>query len=159
MSTENVQQQAEDTQLNDFGRLTLKFLQFGQNASNNLTEVWGEMSAKDWIRLIIIIGAYMLLRPYATKYLGKRQVEQMEEDDRKEKEKAKAKLSPNALRGEGNPYEDIDEYYDEAETTGAGWGEKARTRQRVMLKKLLEAEERRREEEEDDKDIADLLED
>lgn len=156
MDTENDQHQPEQgdqAELNDFGRVAFWFLKYGQNATNNLSQVFTEMTPKEWIRLVIIVGAYMLLRPYVTKYLGKKQVEAMEREEAKEK----AKISPNELRGGKVSIDDDD---DEAETSGAAaWGEKARTRQRTMLKQMIEAEERRKQEEEDDKDIEDLLED
>lgn len=158
MDTDNHQHQSEQgdkAELNDFGKITLAFLKFGQNATHNLSQVFEEMTLREWIRLVMIVGAYLLLRPYAQQYLGKKSIESME----KENAKQKAKISPNELRGAKAPMEEEDDDDDEAETTGAAWGEKARTRQRYLLKSLLEAEERRKQEEEDDKDIADLLED
>ncbi|KAL6849532.1 hypothetical protein ACO1O0_009073 [Amphichorda felina] len=155
MDTENDQHQSGQAELNDFGKIALRFLKFGQNATNTLSQVFEEMTPKEWIRLVMIVGTYLLLRPYAQSYLGKRQVESMERANAKEKA---AQISPNELRGEGRPA-DYDDDDDEAEASGSAWGEKARTRQRVMLKHLLEAEERRKQEEDDDKDIADLLED
>ncbi|KAG9255356.1 trafficking PGA2-domain-containing protein [Emericellopsis atlantica] len=161
MSSHEEQPPADQTELNDFGKLTYQFLKFGQNASSNVSNAFNDMTLQQWLRLVVIVGAYLLLRPYVTTYLGKRQVESMEKQDKAEKEKAK--ISPNQLRGEeAGPYEEEvdDDEAEAAEATGAsGWGAKARTRQRVMLKKMLEAEEKRRWEEEEDEDIADLLED
>ncbi|KAF4972953.1 hypothetical protein FZEAL_9469 [Fusarium zealandicum] len=154
------QQQPEQDQveLNAVGKLTAQFLQYGANASNNLANTFNDMSMQSWIRLVVIVGGYMLLRPYAMKMITKGAVRKMEEEDEKEKEreKLKAQISPNELRGLADGEEDSD---GEGEGTGTDWGQKARVRQRTMLKDLLEAEERRREEEEEDKDIADLLED
>lgn len=157
MDPETEQPQAEQTeqaQLNDFGKIAFHFLKYGQNATNNLKGVFSEMTPQEWIRLIAIVGAYLLLRPYAMKWLGKRQVESMEKQEAEEK----AKLSPNDLRDGTKLPEDEDDDED-GETSATDWGSRARTRQRTMLKQLLEAEERRKQEEDDDKDIADLLED
>jgi len=162
MSSHEEEPPADYTELNDFGKLTYQFLKFGQNASSNMSKAFNDMTIHQWLRLVVIVGAYLLIRPYVTTYLGKRQVGTMEKQDKAEKEKAK--ISPNQLRGEkAGPYEeeeDDDDDEEGAEATGtSGWGAKARTRQRVMLKKMLEAEEKRRWEEEEDEDIADLLED
>ncbi|KAI6782961.1 Processing of GAS1 and ALP protein-like protein [Emericellopsis cladophorae] len=161
MSSHEDEPPVGQTELNDFGKLTYQFLKFGQNASSNVSNAFNDMTIHQWLRLVVIVGAYLLLRPYVTTYLGKRQVESMEKQDKAEKEKAK--ISPNQLRGEkAGPYEEEEHDDDDegAEATGvSGWGAKARTRQRVMLKKMLEAEEKRRWEEEEDEDIADLLED
>ncbi|VUC21162.1 unnamed protein product [Clonostachys rosea] len=168
MDSQSESQQSEQDKLNDFGRLTLQVAKYGQNMSNNLHSTFANMTVHGWIRLIVIVGGYMLLRPYALKYLGKRQFESMEEQERKdreEEEKRGAKISPNQLRGQNgatvNLDEDEEEFFeeDEGKSSATRWGQKARIRQRTMIKDLLEREERRRQEEEDDKDIEDLLED
>ncbi|KAF4332118.1 trafficking PGA2 domain protein [Fusarium beomiforme] len=148
------QPQGEQPELNAFGKLTAQFLQYGANASNNISNAFESMDTKAWIRLTVIVGGYMLLRPLFLKFVTKGAVQKMEDEDAREKRKAQ--ISPNELRGLVEDEPEIDE---EGDGTGADWGQKARVRQRTMLKDLLEAEERRREEEEDDKDIADLLED
>ncbi|KAH7166106.1 trafficking PGA2-domain-containing protein [Dactylonectria macrodidyma] len=156
MDTETAQQQPLETEkieLNALGKVAAQFLQYGANASNNLSAGFSNMDTKGWIRLIVIVGGYMLLRPYVLKMAGKVAVRKMEEQDEKEKE-AKAKISPNELR---DGYEEDVQADAEGDGTGADWGQKARVRQRVMLKNMLEAEELRRQEEEDDKDIEEFL--
>ncbi|SPJ83850.1 uncharacterized protein FTOL_10366 [Fusarium torulosum] len=148
------QAQGEQVELNAFGKFTAQFLQYGANASNNISTAFDSMDTKAWLRLTVIVGGYMLLRPLALKFITKGAVAKMEDAD--EQEKRKAQISPNELRGLAENEPDIDA---EGDGTGTDWGQKARVRQRTMLKEMLEAEERRREEEEDDKDIADLLED
>jgi hypothetical protein len=148
------QAQGEQVELNAFGKFTAQFLQYGANASNNISTAFDSMDTKAWLRLTVIVGGYMLLRPLALKFITKGAVAKMEDAD--EQEKRKAQISPNELRGLAEDEPDIDA---EGDGTGTDWGQKARVRQRTMLKEMLEAEERRREEEEDDKDIADLLED
>lgn len=146
--------EADQAELNDFGKIAVQFLKYGQNASNNLQAVFTEMSVQQWLRLVIVVGGYILLRQQAIKYMSRKKVDSMEDEDAK----AKAELSPNQLRGEKGPVE-IGDVDDEGEGTASDWGANARVRQRKMLKHLMEAEERRRQDEEDDKDIADLLED
>ncbi|KAI0840064.1 DUF1531-domain-containing protein [Hypoxylon sp. FL0890] len=126
--------------------------------SNNLSESFSSMTAKEWIRLIIIVGAYMLLRPYIIKLGAKHQEKQLEKHF-KEEEERQAQISPNQLRGELGIPEDSDEE-EQAETTASDWGKKARKRQRNMIKKLLDAEEKRLQElqeDEEDKDIEQYL--
>lgn len=149
------QPEGEQAELNTLGKATLQFLQFGANASNNLSKTFNDISVHGWIRLIMIVGGYLLLRPWLMKASSKLGVKEMEKQEAKDK--AKAKMSPNELRGQG-PDEEEDEEEDAA-ATGADWGQKARIRQREVLKRLIEAEEKRREEEDDLKDIEDLLED
>jgi hypothetical protein len=84
-----------------------------------------------------------------------------EEESARADAEAKAKISPNELRGRVEIPEDTDEE-DEAtgEASGPDWGKKARRRQREMIKRMLDAEEQRlREtlEEQEDKDIEEFL--
>ncbi|KAH8167520.1 hypothetical protein CIB48_g709 [Xylaria polymorpha] len=126
--------------------------------TNNVTTSLTNMTAKQWIRLIAIVGAYALLRPYIIKLGAKHSA--------KEFEKAQqdvAEISPNQLRGEiGIPDEsdDDDAGPEQGETSSADWGKKARKRQRRMIKQLLDAEEQRLQEtfdEQADKDIEEFL--
>ncbi|KAI0525652.1 protein trafficking Pga2 [Xylaria bambusicola] len=116
------------------------------------------MTAQQWIRLIAIVGAYALLRPYIIKLGAKHQEKQFEKAQQEV-----AEISPNQLRGElGIPDESDDDDDDDAqgEATAADWGKKARKRQRNMIKQLLDAEEKRLQEtldEQEDKDIEEFL--
>ncbi|KAJ8123246.1 hypothetical protein ONZ43_g758 [Nemania bipapillata] len=114
------------------------------------------MSAQQWIRLVAIVGAYALLRPYVIKMGAKYQEKQFE----KAQQEDTTKISPNQLRGELGIPEDSEDDDEEAETTAADWGKKARKRQRNMIKQLLDAEEKRLQEtldEQEDKDIEEFL--
>jgi hypothetical protein len=160
MSSEAQQQEPRDGELNDFGRIAFKFVEYGANASRNLQDSFGNMTMQHYLRLICIVGGYLLLRPQIMKFMTHNATKEMEKRDAMEKAAAKAKISPNELRS-GKPetvQEDEDEYY-EGQGTGADWGSKARTRQRLMLKKLMEAEEKRRQDEDDEKEIAEFLQD
>jgi hypothetical protein len=84
-----------------------------------------------------------------------------EEESARADAEAKAKISPNELRGRVEIPEDTDEEDETAgEASGPDWGKKARRRQREMIKRMLDAEEQRlREtlEEQEDKDIEEFL--
>ncbi|KAH6892092.1 trafficking PGA2-domain-containing protein [Thelonectria olida] len=160
MDPETQQQQPvdnEQVELNALGKFVAQFLQYGANASNNLSSTFTSLDTKGWLRLIMIVGGYMLLRPYIMKLSTKVAVKKMEEQDAKEKAEAEAKaqISPNELRGIAEQEPELDP---EGDGTGADWGQRARVRQRVMLKDMLEAEEQRRLDEESDKELDDLLE-
>ncbi|KAK0652142.1 protein trafficking Pga2 [Cercophora newfieldiana] len=125
--------------------------------STNLQATFDSTTPKKWIQLIIIAGAYMLLRPYIIKLGSKSQMKTHERESAEA-----AAISPNELRGRVQIPEDSDSEDDAptAQATGPDWGKKARRRQRDMIKKLLEAEERRLQEtkeEEEDKDIEEYL--
>ncbi|KAI0119430.1 DUF1531-domain-containing protein [Daldinia grandis] len=127
--------------------------------NNNVSESFTSMTAKEWIRLVIIVGAYALLRPYIIKLGAKHQEKQLEKQFAEE-EANQAEISPNQLRGEIGVPEDSDDEEEQAETTASDWGKKARKRQRNMIKKLLDAEEKRLQElqeDEEDKDIEQYL--
>lgn len=148
---------ADAPSLNLLGQAAAKLLEYGNNASNNLQDTFTKMTIHGWLRLTVIVGGYLLLRPYVLKHGVKTAVSKMEDDE--ERERAKAALTPNELRGAKQQLEEHLED-DGGDGTGADWGQKARVRQRIMLKEMLEAEEQRRmEEEEDDRDIAEFLED
>lgn len=158
MDPETQQQPLDDEQveLNALGKFMAQFLQYGANATNNLSSTFSSMDTKSWLRLVMIVGGYMLLRPYLLKLSTKVAMKKMEEQEQKDKAAAKAQISPNELRG---IYEEEPEVDAEGDGTGADWGQKARVRQRVMLKQMIEQEEQRRLEEESDKELDDLLED
>lgn len=152
------QPQGQD-HLNDFGKIAFQFVKYGQNATNNIAQVFNDMTPKEWIRLVAIVGAYLLIRPYVLKHATKKNVERMEKESKEREEQAK--ISPNELRG-GKKAIDGDDSDDEGESSTTDWGAKARTRQRTLIKRLMKAEEERKQElqdDEDDRDIADLLED
>ncbi|KAI0396119.1 DUF1531-domain-containing protein [Xylariaceae sp. FL0594] len=129
---------------------------FSDRLKNNVSLSFTSMTLEQWIRLVAIVGAYALLRPYIIKWGAKYQEKQFEKD-----QKEVAEISPNQLRGElGIPDPSDDEEDDQGDSTATDWGKKARTRQRKMIKQLLEAEEKRLEEtfdEQADKDIEEFL--
>lgn len=123
-------------------------------------------SPEYWIRLVIVVGAYILIRPYLIKLGGKAQMNQHEreaaETAAEEEARAKAKMSPNELRGHSIqiPEESDSEGENEGQASSSDWGKKARRRQRTMIKKILNAEEKRLQElqeDDEDKDIEEFL--
>lgn len=129
--------------------------------TTNVSQSFAMMDAQKWIRLIAVVGAYLLLRPYILKIGGKQQAKQLQ----KESDEAEAEITANELRGHiGIPDASDDDEPVEAEATAAStateWGKKARKRQRNMLKKMIDEEEARLQElqdDEEDKDIEQYL--
>jgi hypothetical protein len=139
------------------------FTMAGERFTTNLVGSFSTMTLKHWIRLVMIVGTYMLVRPYIIKFSAKYQQKQFE---KAHEEDAAAAISPNQLRGQVDIPEDSDDEGEvqdpeaTAASTSADWGKKARKRQRVMLKKLIDAEEQRLQElqdDEEDKDIEQYL--
>lgn len=154
--------------MEDIGGTIVDILKFwGNNLRTNFRNMFLNTSTEQYLQLVIIVGAYLLIRPYLLKYAEKTQAKQYEKELKNgESNTAKAKISPNSLRGKVEVPDDTDEE-DDNETSGANWGKKARRRQRKYVKKILSEEEQRLEEEdrlakeiEDalDEDIKELLE-
>ncbi|CAK7220650.1 hypothetical protein SCUCBS95973_004231 [Sporothrix curviconia] len=154
---------------------------------DNVSDSLGNLTLQQWIRLIAIAGAYMLLRPYIIKLGGRYQMKQHEADEKASLAEAvaiangeKPALSANDLRGGGQKStavpaglgSDLDDSGDDdsgvpgagatSTATGTDWGKNARKRQRKMLRQLLEAHEQQladAQADEEDKDIEEFLED
>ena len=139
----------------------------------NTGKSFSDMSPKDYIRLIIIVCTYLLIRPYLLKLGAHVQKKQLEKEERRAEEERKAReggLNANDLRGgrkieiPGVESEDEDEEEVVVDaTTGERvheWGRKARVRQRKFIRKTMEEHERRLAEKatESDQEIEDLLE-
>jgi hypothetical protein len=139
--------------------------EFVESRVGNLWASFSRLKPQGWIRLIWIVGAYILLRPYLMK-LGARAQERQHEKESAEAVSTGAELHPNDLRGGKkvaipglNSDDDADE---KTEAKPGQWGKKARVRQRKFVRETLEKEEKRlqdEQEQEDLKDVADLLED
>lgn len=115
------------------------------NFWRNLTGVFDDMDSRRWIRMIAAVGAYLLLRPLLVKLGEKIQNKQYAKTMESSQKGPKAKISPNALRGQVEPIQDEDE--EEEEIKGVESGKKARKRQ---LKKA-------REEQQDEDSQADVM--
>ncbi|CAK7263389.1 hypothetical protein SEPCBS119000_000450 [Sporothrix epigloea] len=150
---------------------------------NNVSSSFGSLTIQQWIRLVAIAGAYMLLRPYLIKLGGRLQMKQHEADEKASLAEAvaiaageKPALSANDLRGGGKKStavpaglgSDLDDSDDDAGpgatsmASGTDWGKNARKRQRKILRQMLEAHEQQladAQADEEDKDIEEFLED
>lgn len=126
---------------------------------NNFKQAFENFTPEKWIRLVMIVGAYLLLRPYLIKLAGRTQMQQHEKEE--QEAEARAKLSSNSIRGQVDIPDNSDEE-DGAQTSASDWGKKARRRQRDMLKKMVDAHEKKlaeEQEDDEDKDIEEFLED
>ncbi|KAF2424393.1 DUF1531-domain-containing protein [Tothia fuscella] len=131
------------------------------NFQRNTKSSFARMSTKNWIRLTVVVCAYILLRPHIMKIMAKVQAKQLQKMG-DEDTAARAEMDANDLRGivkiPGVESDDDDEVEEVRENE---WGRKARVRQRKVVRKAME----RHEEmlsmvgHESDKDIEDLLED
>ncbi|KAJ2899976.1 trafficking PGA2 [Zalerion maritima] len=145
-----------------------------ERLSRNLVEPLKEIDTTSWIRLVIIVCGYLLLRPYLVKFGEKQAMKGYEEasadgSELSGKKKTKGKVDPNDLRNLVDIPDNTDSEGDdegEGETTAANvkaseWGTKARRRQRRVVKQILEQEEKRIQEalgDDEDKDIEEFLE-
>ncbi|AEO62681.1 d91c2a8f-e57a-4b5f-89e2-91e5767f3389 [Thermothielavioides terrestris] len=133
----------------------------GDRFVTNLKGSFTDLTLEKFIRIVIVAGGYLLLRPYLLKLGGRAQMRAHEEEAARADAVAKAKISPNELRGRVQIPDDTDDEDERAaEASGPEWGKKARRRQREMIRKLLDAEEQRlreSQEELEDKDIEEFL--
>ncbi|KAG5940294.1 hypothetical protein E4U59_002548 [Claviceps monticola] len=153
------------SQLSTFAQLTSRLAEYGSNATHNISEGFSSMTTQGWIRVIVIAGGYMLLRPYLQQLITKGALRKMEADDKKAREADGSdelphpELTPNEYRGIKEKLYADENDNEGADGTGSDWGQKARVRQRQMLRDLLEEDERRRAAQDEDADIQEFLED
>ncbi|KAI5804178.1 protein trafficking Pga2 [Peziza echinospora] len=125
--------------------------------NKSITVLGRTYNVHEVIRIIAIIGAYALLRPYLLKLSEKFQ----ERDHARPLNASAEHNSPAATGGsQSSTLKSIGD--DDAESDGEdmSWGAKARRRardERRQRKFLMEEEERARAEEESDEDIAEYL--
>ncbi|KAF2190817.1 DUF1531-domain-containing protein [Zopfia rhizophila CBS 207.26] len=133
---------------------------WANNFTRNTSAAFAQMRLQDYIRLIVIIGGYCLLRPYLMKLGAKMQTKAHEKDA--VEGAGEAEIHPNELRGkvEIPGVEDSDEEEEDEEAKPGDWGRNARVRQRKFIREALEREEQRlrdEQEAESDKDIEEFL--
>lgn len=137
---------------------------FATNFLHNIENAL-DMDLRTTIRLVVVVGAYLLIRPYLLKGGAKMQEKQHDKVIAADKKReaaaaAAAVISPNSLRGKVEVPEDTESEEEEGQASGVNWGGKARKKQRRVLRKILEGDEKMRMDAEgdgDDKDIMDLL--
>ncbi|SCU80212.1 LAMI_0B01222g1_1 [Lachancea mirantina] len=118
---------------------------------NNVVDTFAGLDPLHVIRLVVIVGGYIMMRNVAQKYLAKKQLEH------KLKESEAAKQNGQSVN------DSTTELLDAADESDAtfGWGKKTRKRvqkQQQLLEERLEELKRMQGEQDDDKDIEDLLE-
>jgi hypothetical protein len=126
-----------------------------------------ETKVENYIRLVAIVGAYLLLRPFLMRKAAEFQGKQHEKEfhthelgntsggkDGDAGSKDKAKGLTELSNAQQNVVELPGDEKDEGETSGANWGKKARKRQAQVVKKMLA----QAEEEESDEEIDKFLE-
>ena len=47
-----------------FNALVANLVEWKDRLVNNSVKSWEEMSAQRWLRIVVIVGAYLLIRPY-----------------------------------------------------------------------------------------------
>lgn len=136
------------------------------NFMRNSVASFSQMNAQRWIRLVAIVGAYLLLRPYLLKLGQKVQASQMEKAQKEAEGKGEVntKINANDLRG-GKKVAKVDipgvDSDSEGESKEGQWGRKARVRQRKLVKRAMEIHEQNLADKanDSDHDLDDLLED
>ncbi|KAA6406738.1 MAG: hypothetical protein FRX48_09461 [Lasallia pustulata] len=147
---------------------TLSQLQtYAHNFQTNINTSVSNLTLRDYIRLIIILGAYCLLRPYLLQLAARFQAVDHDRDLDEDEMSSAAAINPNSLRGQVSVPDDSSDENEEGEEgkgrengTGVEWGKKARRRQRGLIRGILEAEEKLKREEEEadsDKEIEEFL--
>lgn len=135
---------------------------WGGNFKRNLFGMWTGMDATRWLRLIAVVGVYMVFRNFIVKKAEAKQAR----EHAKTMGEVTGKIPANTLRagttGKKVSFEESSEEGEEDATkaTGLEWGKKAKKRQKQLAKKQLELDELKRKEAEgdaEDKDIMDLL--
>jgi hypothetical protein len=130
------------------------------NFVRNSSKAFDDMTPKNWIRLTVIVCAYLLIRPYLLKLGARVQEKQMEKAAKEMGIEPGTKINANDLRGAKKV--DIPGVDSDSEEEGKEqWGRKARVRQRKVVRRAMEIHEQnlRDKANESDKDIDDLLED
>ncbi|KAF3190314.1 hypothetical protein TWF106_001988 [Orbilia oligospora] len=126
--------------------------------AHNLSGTFGTLTGTDYIRLVAIVGGYLLLRPYLEKLGAKYQERDHARaiDENEQDSMAATGQKARVIAGEGYDLDEEDESSDEE-----GWGRKKRLQQRKeRARKKKEIEDRiKAEEDEEDKEIQEFLQD
>ncbi|KAF2090202.1 DUF1531-domain-containing protein [Saccharata proteae CBS 121410] len=140
---------------------------WGNNFTTQTHNTFSNLRPHDYIRLVVIIGGYCLLRPYLMKLGAHMQMKAHKRDEEAEKQETAnndfngATLDANDLRGAkiALPGVDSDDESD-GEVREGDWGKRARLRQRAFVRETLVEAERRlmeKKDEAEDKDIEEFL--
>jgi len=133
---------------------------YAKNVGDQLKNTYKRLTAPDYIRLIVIVGAYALLRPYLVQLGGRFQAKDHERELDANEINSMAATDSKSLKGKVHVPEDTDSESENEAKKGTDWGKKARRRQRKMVRDLLAADEKRMKEDEEalsDKEIEEFL--
>lgn len=134
------------------GSVTDRIHGWSLNLQHNLSDTFTRLTIQDYLRLVIIVGGYALLRPYLIQLGGRFQAKDHERQLSTHETSSAAAVSRQSLRAQVEVPEDTDDDDDDEKeegnrptgraVKGLDWGRQARRRQRRMIRQLLEAEER-----------------
>ncbi|KAF3936980.1 hypothetical protein ABW19_dt0208787 [Dactylella cylindrospora] len=139
--------------------LSLMFSRLTNRVTTNLSNTFANSSKTDYIRLVAILGGYLLLRPYLQKLGAKYQERDHARavDENEESSMAATGVKARVVAGEGDE-DEVEESSDDEEVVS--WGKKQRVQQRKeRIRKKREIEEKLAKEDDDDKDIQEFLHD
>jgi hypothetical protein len=108
------------------------------NFAHNVHNIFTDMDATRWIRLIAAVGAYLLLRPYLMSWGEKLQKKRFDKEMESSKNGSRAKISPNELRGHVEAKGEKKEGGVVGVVTEAAGGRKTRRRQTTQKGSLDE---------------------
>lgn len=140
--------------------ITAQLSTYANNFTYQVQSSFNRLSVENGIRLVAIVGAYALLRPYLLKLGARFQAQDHEREIDPDEIAANAKLSANSLRGHVHVPDDTDSESEDDGKKNTDWGKKSRRRQRRVIRQLLDEEERMRKENEEadsDKEIEEFL--
>lgn len=140
--------------------ITDQLSRYYQNFTSQLTHSASSLTVQDYLRLVVIVGGYALLRPYLIKLGARFQSKDHERELDPGEMSSTAAAAVNSLKGTVHVPEDTDSESEGEGRRGTDWGKKARRRQREMIRELLDVEEERRkaeQEAESDKEIEQFL--
>ncbi|MCJ1290222.1 hypothetical protein MMC34_001758 [Xylographa carneopallida] len=133
---------------------------YTKNVGDQLKSTFKRLTAPDYIRLIVIVGAYALLRPHLVQLGARFQAKDHERELDPNETRPTAAVDSKSLKGKVHVPEDTDSESAEESKKGTDWGKKARRQQRQMVRDLLAADEKRMQEDEEalsDKEIEEFL--
>lgn len=111
------------------------FIEQGRNNFvRNVAGMWDGMRLRDYIRIIVIVGAYLLVRPYLLQLAAKIQAKEYakRESQASHQSSNQAKISPNYLRHAKTPPRASEktkvDYEGESIASGTKWGQKSMKR-------------------------------
>ena len=133
---------------------------YAKNFGDQLKSTYKRLTAPEYIRLIIIVGAYAFLRPHLIQLGARFQAKDHERELDPNEINSMAATESTSFKDKVHVPEDTDSESEDEARKGTDWGKKARRRQRKMVRDLLAADEKRMKEDEEtisDKEIEEFL--